>query len=41
MTEAARMPMINLFVDFKDPEVAKKSAALIKLMEQIQPEFET
>ena len=40
MTEQARMPMINLFVDFKDPVVAEKSASLIKLIEEIQPEFE-
>ena len=35
------MPMINLFVDFKDPAASERSANLIKLMEEIQPDFET
>lgn len=34
ITESARMPVVTLFLDFKDPVVAEKSSALIK-------EFET
>ena len=37
LTEVARMPMINLFVDFSTPEMKEKSQDLIKLMEQIAP----
>ena len=40
LVESSRMPMINVFVDFSNPKVAQKSTDLIKVMEQLAPEFE-
>ena len=34
------MPMVTVFVDFKDPVVAKKSRALIKELETLALEFQ-
>ena len=39
LTEVARMPMINLFVDFSTPKASEKSQDLIKMMEEIAPQF--
>lgn len=39
LTESARMPMINLFLDFSNPEVSEKSQDLIKMMEDLAPQF--
>lgn len=40
LNEAARMPMINIFVDFSTPKVREKCQDLLRLMEDIAPQYE-
>jgi len=39
ITESARMPIITVFCDFKDPIAAEKSTNLLKLLEEVTVGF--
>ena len=40
MAKGNLLGVVIVFADFKDPEIAKKSRALIKLLEEIKPQFD-